>query len=285
MEEIATAMPPAALVQALRRVLQPLVRLMLTHGITFQYLSELLKGLYVEIAERDFRIDGKSPTDSRISLMSGVHRKDVSRLRAEQLADMPSTPAVVSLGAHLVALWLGTPHYLDELGRPLSLARYRSEDGERSFEALVSSVNSDIRSKVVLDEWMRLGIARIDDDKRVCLNADAFVPNAGFEEKAFYFGHNLHDHLSAAAHNLQGLQPPFMDRSVHYDALHAGSVETLTKQALDLGMKALLAVNKSALQAERQDAQGPVEARQRITFGVYFYSAPTAPEPLQRPPP
>ena len=80
--------------------------------------------------------------------------------------------------------------------------------------------------------------------------------------------------MAGAAHNLLGLQPPFMDRSVHYDALHADSAETLAKQAMELGMKALLAVNKSAMQAEQQDAQTPLQAHQRITFGVYFYSAP-----------
>jgi hypothetical protein len=281
MEDPASPMPQTALVQALRRVLKPLVRLMLASGITFQFLSEMLKSLYVEVAQRDFRIGDKPPTDSRISLMSGVHRKDVSRLRAELQADVEASPSVVSLGAHLVALWLGSPAYLDSAGQPLALPRFRSEGGDLSFEALVASVNNDIRSKVVLDEWLRLGIARFDDEKRVCLNADAFIPSEGFDEKAFYFGHNLHDHLAAAAHNLQGLQPAFMDRSVHYDALSAESAQALAKQALDLGMKALLAVNKSALQAERRDAQGDAQ-RQRMTFGVYFYSEPATPvEPTQ----
>jgi hypothetical protein len=279
MDDPASPMPQAALVQALRRVLMPLVRLMLASGITFQFLSEMLKSLYVEVAERDFRIDNKPPTDSRISLMSGVHRKDVSRLRTELRAEVSAPSSVVSLGAHLVAVWLGTPAYLDEAGQPLALPRFRSEGGELSFEALVASVNSDIRSKVVLDEWMRLGIARLDEDRRVCLNADAFIPTEGFDEKAFYFGHNLHDHLAAAAHNLQGLQPAFMDRSVHYDALSSASSQALARQALELGMKALLAVNKSAMQAEKRDANVPAPDRQRMTFGVYFYAEPVDARP------
>lgn len=273
MEDPASAMPQAAFVQALRRVLRPLVRLMLAKGITVQYLTEMLKSLYVEVAEREFRIDDKPPTDSRISLMSGVHRKDVSRLRAELEAEVPSAPAVVSLGANLVAVWLGSPLYTDAQGQPLALPRHRSEGGDVSFEALVASVNSDIRSKVVLDEWLRLGVAHLDDDKRVRLKADAFVPSEGFEEKAFYFGHNQHDHLAAAVHNLRGLQPAFLDRSVHYDALGAESVQALSKQSLDLGMKALLAVNKSAMAAEQRDAASTAP-RQRITFGVYFYAEP-----------
>ena len=156
---------------------------------------------------------------------------------------------------------------------PPSLRKRGSEGGDVSFEALVASVNSDIRSKVVLDEWLRLGVAHLDDDKRVCLNADAFVPSEGFEEKAFYFGHNQHDHLAAAVHNLRGLQPAFMDRSVHYDALSAESVQALSKQSLDLGMKALLAVNKNAMAAEQRDAT-ITAPRQRMTFGMYFYAEP-----------
>jgi dihydrodipicolinate synthase/N-acetylneuraminate lyase len=67
-----------------------------------------------------------------------------------------------------------------------------------------------------------------------------------------------------------------MDRSVHYDALSAESAQALAKQALELGMKALLAVNKSAMQAEKRDLATPPAQQQRMTFGVYFYAEPSA---------
>ena len=73
--------PPPALVKALRQALRPLLHVMLARGITLPYLAELIKSLLVEVAERDFQLDGKPVTDSRISLLSGVHRKDVNRLR------------------------------------------------------------------------------------------------------------------------------------------------------------------------------------------------------------
>lgn len=273
-----TTAPSPALVRALRHVLRPLVRLMLAQGITYPYLAELLKGLFVEVADKDFRIGPKSPTDSRISLVTAVHRKDVSRLRQALDASADTTPSVVSLGAQLVAVWLGTPRYLDAAGRPLALPRFVSEGGELSFEGLVASVNSDIRSRVVLDEWLRLGVVCFDEQRRVCLNAEAFVPGKGFDEKAFYLGHNLHDHAAAAAHNLLGGQPAFLERSVHYDELSAASIQLLARQSEALGMKALLAVNQSALAAEQQDAPAP-NARQRMTFGIYFYAEPSAPVP------
>ena len=272
----ASATPPPPLVRALRRVLRPLVRLMMAQGITYPYLTELLKSIFVDVAEAEFRLDSKPPTDSRISVMTGVHRKDVSRLRTELKKTTDGIPDVVSLGAQLVALWLGTPRYLDDDGKPLPLPRFASDGGEQSFEALVTSVNSDIRSRVVLDEWLRLGVAHLDDSNRVCLNTSAFVPSAGFDEKAFYLGHNLHDHAAAAASNLLGLQPPFLERSVQYDALSPESIAQLSAQTREAGMKALLDINQAALELEQQDAQRQV-ARQRMTFGVYFYTEPAAP--------
>lgn len=266
-----STMPSPAFVLALRRVLRPLVRLMLARGVTFPYLAELLKALFVEVADKEFRIDAKPPTDSRISLMTAVHRKDVSRLRQALDTSAETVPSVVSLGAQLVAVWLGSHRYLDEDGRPRPLPRFVSEGGELSFEALVASVNSDIRSRVVLDEWLRLGVVCFDEQRHVCLNAEAFVPAEGFDEKAFYLGHNLHDHAAAATHNLLGGQPAFLERSVHYDALSPQSIQLLAKQSEEVGMKALLALNKSALAAEQKDADNTTP-RQRMTFGIYFYS-------------
>ena len=265
--------PSPALVRALRQVLRPLVKLMLAHGVTFPYLAELLKALLVEVADKEFRIGAKPPTDSRISLVTGVHRKDVSRLRQALQSKDEAVPSVVSLGAQLVAVWLASPQYLDEYGHPRPLPRFASEGGALSFEALVASVNSDIRSRVVLDEWLRLGVVHFDAERRVCLNAEAFVPAEGSDEKAYYLGHNLHDHAAAATHNLLGGQPAFLERCVHYDALGAGSIEALARQAESMGMKALLAVNRSALAAEQKDAADNTP-RHRMTFGIYFYSEP-----------
>jgi Family of unknown function (DUF6502) len=263
--------PSPAFVQALRLLLRPIVRVVLSQGIPFAYLSELLKSILVEEANQNFRLDKKSPTDSRISLLTGVHRKDVNRLRNAVVDADTKLPSKVSLGGQLVAQWLGNDQYLDEKGQPKPLPRYKSEGGLASFEALVMGVNSDIRSRVVLDEWTRLGVVHIDEEKRVCLNTQAFIPSKGFDEKAFYFGHNLHDHAAASAHNLMGLEPPFMERSVHYTGLSTETINQLTAESKELGMKALLAVNKSAMEREKIDAVSNTP-RHRMTFGIYFYA-------------
>ena len=65
----------------LARLLRPLVRLCIRSGMTFPALAQLLRELFVNVAEHDFALEGKEQTDSRVSLLTGIHRKEVARLR------------------------------------------------------------------------------------------------------------------------------------------------------------------------------------------------------------
>lgn len=265
---------PDTLLKALKRALRPLVRLALAKGVGFPRLAELLRELYVDVAARDFPVPGKAQTDSRLSLLTGIHRKDIKRLRALP-SDDERLPEAVSLGMRLVNAWHATP-FADADGQPRPLPRLASQGGDLSFDGLVASVSKDIRARAVLDEWLRLGVVAVDDAQNVCLASDAFVPHQGFAEKAFYFGHNLHDHAAAAASNLTGDRPPFLERSVHYAAVPPALVEALRKDAESGGMRLLKTLNRKVLQADATDAD---PAAQRFTCGVYFYAEPAA-EPL-----
>jgi hypothetical protein len=258
-------------VWALRRLLRPLVRLLLSRQLTYPFLTVLLKESFVEVAEQDFRLDDKAQTDSRLSLLTGIHRKDVKRLRGRG-SDGPATPPTLSLGSKIVARWVTRPEYLDEAGRPRPLPRQAPAAGEASFEVLVESVSRDIRPRAVLDEWLRLGIVHLDAAGRVELDAAAFIPSKGFDEKTFFFGRNVRDHIAAGVHNLLGGAPPFLDRSVYYDGLNDESVRELKRLSEEKGMEALQAVNRRAMELQERDRGRRNEPR-RINFGIYVYDA------------
>ena len=272
--------PPASLVNALRRVLRPLVRLLTAQGITFPMLAEVLKQIYVDEAVRHFGLDGEPPSDSRVSLLTGVHRKDVKRLRQSPGDEGEAMPETVALGAQLAAAWTTRKDLRDARGRPRPLPRLASQGGARSFEGLVTSISKDIRARPLLDEWLRLGVVRIDEQDRVVLKSSAFVPSRGFDEKAFYFGHNLHDHIAAAGHNVRGEGPPFLERSVHYEGLDAASVAEIKELAERAGMDAVQSVYRESKEHETRDRKS-ASPKQRLTFGIYFYSEP-APPPAKK---
>ena len=96
----------------------------------------------------------------------------------------------------------------------------------------------------------------------------------GFEEKAHFFGRNLHDHIAAGVHNLADGEPPLLERSVYYDGLSEASVRELRELAERAGMEALQAVNRRAQELQRRDAEAD-EQNLRMTFGAYFFRART----------
>lgn len=244
--------------------------MLLSQGMTYPYLADLLKGIYVEVASRDFALAGKRQTDSRLSLITGVHRKDVRRL-AHVPDDPELVPANLSLGNRLIARWCSDPLYLDRAGKARPLPRLSRPDDEASFERLVADESKDIRARAVLDDWLHLGRVEIDSEDRVCLRIEAFVPPPDFEEKVYFVGNQLRDHIAAAAHNVMGGQPPFMERSVYYSGLAPDAVKSLAEQAEQLGMEALRAVDRRAMQAKKAVARAAAAGTERMTFGVYFY--------------
>jgi len=262
---------PSRLLSVVRTLLRPLVHLLLRYQVTFPVLAPILKQLYVEVAEQDFPIEGKKQTESRLSLLTGIHRKDVKRLRQEA-AEHIEAPASVSLGGQMVAFWLSTPGY-QKKGKPLPLPRQSQTTGDISFETLVETVGrQDIRPRAVLDEWLRLGVVRLinsdtgniaDDQIELC--NEAFIPSDGEDEKLFYLGRNLSDHIKTASHNLLPDAQPRLERSVYYGSLSAEAVDELHQFYREQSMELLKKVNEKAREL-KQSSPGDY----RMNAGVYY---------------
>lgn len=266
---------PEALVRPLARLLRPLVRLLMQSGITFPVLADLLRGLYVEVALRDVLKDERAQTDSRISLLTGVHRKEVRRLRGVP-ADAEGEPAIVTISSQIIARWLGGPPYSDRRGRPLRLPRVSTSRRVASFERLVRSVTTDVRPRAVLDELQSQNIVALEQDDQVRLNVAAFVPRPGRAEQLYYFGRNLADHIAAASANITAAEvAPFLERSVHYDRLSAAAAGQLERAGRQAAERLLIAFNRRALAAaeaddKAKDTSSPAKSR-RINLGIYLF--------------
>ncbi len=259
-------------VAAVRKIMRPLVKFLIANQITYPHLINLLKSTYVDVAEKNFIVEGKKQTDSRINLLTGVHRKDVKRLRSEQ-ENPAERPANISIGAQLISRWVGDKSLLNEDGSPKTLPLQDDDEfSMNSFEGLVANIaKGDIRPRVVLDELMRLDMVELDPDHNVILKTKAFTPNRGQEEKLYFFGKNIQDHLCAGVHNLSGEQPPFFDRSVYYDELSESSIQELNVLADSLGMDALIKMNERALTLQTAD-KGGFNTRYRMNFGIFNYN-------------
>ncbi len=260
--------PETVFHSALRRLLRPLIKAFISRGMIFPTVVELLRELYVDVAKNDFLPDESERTLSRISLMTGVTRREVKRL-IDWPEETASTPRTLSLGSRIMTVWLGDDAYLDQNNEPLPLP-LTGPKGEPSLDQLVASVSKDVRARAVLEEWLRLGLVDMSGTT-VRLKKNAFIPEDGYEEKIFFFGRNLRDHIAAGVHNLEGLQPPFFDRAVYYNRLSSSSLETLRKFTRESGAEFLLTVNRKARQLANQDESNGNETSGRVTLGLYYY--------------
>ncbi|MGH7082082.1 MAG: DUF6502 family protein, partial [Acetobacteraceae bacterium] len=181
--------------------MRPLVHLAMQGGVTFPMLADLLLGLYVEAAARELLKDPGAPTASRISLMTGVHRKEIRRQR-EAAVGPEAAPAAVTIASQLIARWLGLASTTDAQGRPLALTLRGRSRRQPSFEALVRAITTDVRPRAVLDDLESHGLIVHKPDGRVRLDTTAFLPRPGRAEQLFYLGRNLRDHIAAAATNV-----------------------------------------------------------------------------------
>ena len=261
----------APLLKAVAWLCRPLVRLLIEKGIGYPQLRDLLKRLYVEVADASFRLDGKPPTDSRIHILTGLHRKDIRRLRSGEAGDADTAARTSTLGAAIVSRWLGLPDYRDADGRPRCLPR-SSDAGSPAFDTLVAEVSKDVRPRAILDELLRQGVVTLDDSGAICLQQSAFVPAADFGEQAFFMGRNVHDHLAACVHNLLSPDAPMLERSVYFAHLSEDSVQRLRELAEERAEALLTTLNEHGLALQKADAGKP-DAIHRIRFGCYWYQA------------
>ncbi|MBL0121629.1 MAG: hypothetical protein IPP88_02510 [Betaproteobacteria bacterium] len=256
------------------RVLAPMVELMLREGVTYPRFANALKTTFLESATSLLEESSARVNDSRISALTGIHRKDVREWRS---VGQPR-PQAKTLGAAMEVFtrWANDPEYCDKKGQPRVLDR---AGGPGSFEALAVSISNDVHPHTLLQELIRLGVARRaeatanGENDKVSLCLEAFVPKEGTAELLRLFSDNVGDHLAAAVHNLTDSGTPMLEQSVFADNLRPESVVAMNKLARQIWSSAFHEIVRNATVLSDQD-RGQSDADQRIRIGMYFYHGP-----------
>ncbi len=259
--------PASAILPAITKLLRPLVKLMLHYQITYPQCSAALKATFISVAEESFKEAEIGQTDSSISFLTGINRKEVKRLRAQENAEQNADKTA---SARIFSRWLASDdlHSSQTQSKPLPLQE--KQNPARNFNAFVKAeCRNDIRPKVVLNEWLRQGLVVLENGA-LKLNAEAISPKRGFEQKASFFGSNIEDHIHASSHNLMGYKPSFFDRSVYCEDLSSNSIKQLEQVARELGMDALTKMNALAQACQTSD-KGDITAQSRFKFGVFSF--------------
>ena len=135
----------------LSRVFRKVVRLVIG-TVSLPALTDILKAIYVEEAQKKLEREGSKPTKSAIALMTGLDTRVVSSLMAENLENTLQTQNVNPEHA-LIDMWTSDPFFQDpETGKPAALPIVGKG---RTFQTLVlRSIGRNITVKTVISRLL-----------------------------------------------------------------------------------------------------------------------------------
>ena len=162
------------LLYAFRRVLRPLIRILVRSGVRYDEFLELVRGVYVETAVRDGLGDGSVPTRAKISVSTGVPRRDVDRFIDNDGALPPVTKSLAATLSEILNKWHTDPQFVGPYGIPLEL-EVKSQKN-RSFTELVNAVDPSANPHDVLDELLRFRAVVWSGDTHVRTISRACIP-------------------------------------------------------------------------------------------------------------
>ena len=259
--------PHRPVLGAVLRVMAPLVRWLLRSGVGYTEFSAALKPVFLAEAQKEVLRTGGKPTDSALSLLSGLHRKDIRKVAEQGVAFARSeegAPGVkASLASQVVTRWLSS-------GLPDSLPLV----GDESFEVMARYVSVDVHPRTVLAELQRLGIAAVQDGV-VTLLRHAFVANPSTREAQALVADGVADHIAAGVHNLtSGEDRQYLEQAVFADGLTQASAYQLEKLSTELWNDVMTRQVQAAVPlCEADEALG---GDHRLRLGMFCYSEPMA---------
>jgi hypothetical protein len=183
---------------AFRRLLRPLVRVLLRNGVTWQEYAQLGKEVFVEVASDDYGIAGRPTNAARVALMTGLSRREVTRVKAllaagEKRGDAPSNRI-----SQILAAWHIDPEFLAADGQPALLPL---EGAGPSIATLLARYAGDMPHGAVVKELTQLAL--IEETRRgFRVKARDYIRSAADPDLMRQAGIALHDHAATIAHNV-----------------------------------------------------------------------------------
>ncbi len=258
------------LLSAVIRLLRPLVRILLRNGVPFGSFADIAKRVYIDVADEEFGIPGKKQTTSRVSIITGLSRKEVKRVKDHSYPKDTEAADRYNRAARVISSWVRDKRFSDSKGLPADLP---IEGEGASFSELVRLYSGDVPTRAILDELIRVGAAERLPDGRLRLVTRAYLPKTGEEDKLNILGTDVRDIIRTIDHNLiSSSQESFFQRKVSYDNLPAEILHELRSLTVS-DAQALLEKMDQWLSQHDRDVNPSVEGtgRKRAGMGIYYF--------------
>jgi hypothetical protein len=211
-------------------LLRPIVRLCLRHSLKLQDISECLRQAALSVASEQLERDGEAITGSRLSIISGLHRREIARLQSH--TGKPSQE--VDLLAKVMGMWQTNEDYLTAHGLPRLLSHGFVES---QFSSLVRSVSKDLNPATILFELERTGSLE-RTTRGVRLLKQSYVPAKDAEAGFSIATRDVDSLLAAVEENLTGnLAVPNLHARTYFDRIRTTNLTALRAELVRAGHK------------------------------------------------
>ncbi len=196
----------AAVVQTCRVLLRPIASLLLKCGMTWREFAEVSKSVFVAVASQDYGLNGRPTNVSRVSILTGVSRKEIARVRALLEQESEPLPNKTTDATRLLSGWHQDPEFLTPDGEPRVLP---AEGDGRQFRQHSGSVTAaTCRSPACARNSSGPGPSRPCRTARCARSAATSCPGASIPQWILNAGSMLRDLGSSITHNLDaGAEP------------------------------------------------------------------------------
>jgi hypothetical protein len=261
------------LAAAVARILRPLVRILLRNGVSYGTFADIAKSQFVEVARKEFGIQGRKQSVSRVAVITGLTRKEVQRRARLRQPEDPESADRYNRAARVIGGWRRDGQFLDRRGKPAILAI--SGDGG-TFQELVRRYSGDVPHRAVLDELLAEGSAQRLEGDRVKLIDRAYLPRTDEAMKLHILGTDTAFLVDTIEHNLKGEpQVPRFQRKVLYDNLPDEALPEFQRLSSRAAQSLLEKLDRWLSQHDRDTGSDVAGSGRNLAgLGIYYFEKP-----------
>ncbi len=252
---------------AVLRILRPLARVLLSHGMAYGAFAELARRAFADEGFQLIERSGKRPTVSAVSAITGMTRKEVSRLREAAPDATAEAARRYSRAIRVISGWLNDDEFRAADGEPAVLP----QDGDtESFSALVKRYSGDIPPAAMLS-ILQASNNVVVEDGQVVLKERAYIPMATPTDKINILGRDVGELIFTIGHNLEAQSGErFFQRKVSNASIAAEAAREFRELSNRKSQELLEEYNAWLTRHQVDEQQEASEDTTYVAVGIYY---------------
>ncbi len=240
---------------------------MLRHGMAYGEFAELAKKAFVDEASLKLAADGKRPTVSGVSALTGLTRKEAKRLQDADPESEAEATERYNRAIRVLSGWATDPKFLNEKGDPRPLP---IDDRKAGFAALVKEFSGDIPVAAMLSVLESSGNILVQNNEVVLLDR-AYIPTDTPADKINILGTDVAELVDTIGHNLSCPHEDLrFQRKVSNTCLRADAVAAFRKLSNEKSQELLEDYDQWLSENEAHHDGEPDTPCIYVAVGIYY---------------